>query len=382
MIYMRILFNGINLDSSGGLSVGRNLLRALDDLQSPHTIQVLVSDVSGLASDVNARNIEVIELQRRGPRLLWRVRDDLHRIPAECKRRAVDVCFSLGDLGPAHLSCPHVVLVHNPWLLYETADIAARLTHWERLIYREGYSRWFRRMCPGLAVATVQTPVVAKRLLARFPLAPHQVKVIPSACTVKPVVGEAEHPAPAAAGGPIQLLFLAQYYPHKNHAILPYLLLELARRKALHRFHFTLTISERNPRARRLLHDLRQFSSHVTNCGPLSEREVPHYLSSSHALFLPTLLETFGLVYLEAMACGTAILTSDRDFSRHVCGDYARFFEPTDAMQIADALLAFSEQSHDRAALRSRGARRLKRSFLGWNDVASAYLEMLEAAAG
>ena len=62
---------------------------------------------------------------------------------------------------------------------------------------------------------------------------------------------------------------------------------------------------------------------------------------SSSALFLPTLVESFGLIYLEAMKYGCPIITSDRDFSRWICGDLAMYFDPMDAISIANTIENF-----------------------------------------
>jgi glycosyltransferase involved in cell wall biosynthesis len=378
---MKILINGINLNSAGGRSLGRHLLAALDQESSTHQIVALVSNTSGLASQVSAQNVKLVEVARRGPRIVWRMLDDLYRIRDFCLRFRADVCFSLGDLGPLRLPCPHAVLVHNPWLLYDTTAIADKLTRQERLIYRRYYPWFFRRMCRTIAVATVQTPVMAERLLQAYPLAKSQVRVISSACTVRPDQQSPVSPPRAVTEHPhqVRLLFLAQFYPHKNHEILVPVLKELRRRKYSERFHFFLTISDDHPSAKKLLTRLGGFRSTVTNLGPLTPEQVRACLAGCHALFLPTLLETFGLVYLEAMACGTSVLTSDRDFSRYVCGDYAAYFEPTAPADIVDRLLAFAEQIPAEHVQKRRGAELLEHKFVSWNEVARSYLTMLES---
>ena len=379
---MRVLINGINLSSAGGKTLGRHLLRAFDDLASRHELIALVADVSGLAHEVPARNIELVEVKRRGPRMLWRMADDLFRIRAYCRRYRPDVCYSLGDIAPARLPCPHAVLVHNAWLLYDTADLAKRLSWRDRLVYRHYYPWFFRRMCRTVSAVTVQTPVVARRLLARYPLSQAQVRVIPSACTMHPRTAGQEPPAPsalAAHSDQIRLLFLARFYPHKNHEVLLPVLRELRRRQRLDRFHFFLTLSTQYSAVRKLLDRLAEFGPALTNLGPLPPQTVPQYLTHCHALFLPTLLETFGLVYLEAMACGTPVLTSDRDFSRYVCQDYASFFEPADPTDIVDQLLAFADRRPQPGDRQRRGRELLEHKFIGWDEVARSCLSMLES---
>ena len=56
-----------------------------------------------------------------------------------------------------------------------------------------------------------------------------------------------------------------------------------------------------------------------------------------HGLFLPSFLESFSSNYIEALSQKRLIFTSDRDFSREVCGDYAIYFEPFSALSIVSS---------------------------------------------
>jgi glycosyltransferase involved in cell wall biosynthesis len=55
---------------------------------------------------------------------------------------------------------------------------------------------------------------------------------------------------------------------------------------------------------------------------------------------LPSLYEGFGLTVLEAMACGTPVVASDRGALPEVLGDAGRLVDPLDRGAIGDAVLA------------------------------------------
>jgi glycosyltransferase involved in cell wall biosynthesis len=72
----------------------------------------------------------------------------------------------------------------------------------------------------------------------------------------------------------------------------------------------------------------------------------------------PSLVEGFGLPPLEAMACGTPVVTSDIPALRETAGDAAERVAPTDVEGLADALRRVLEDSDLRSHLREAGLRR------------------------
>jgi glycosyltransferase involved in cell wall biosynthesis len=74
----------------------------------------------------------------------------------------------------------------------------------------------------------------------------------------------------------------------------------------------------------------------------------------------PSLYEGFGLPPLEAMACGTPVVTSNVSSLPEVVGDAAILVDPYDAQSIADGILKVLHSSHLRADLRERGYARVR----------------------
>jgi D-inositol-3-phosphate glycosyltransferase len=59
-----------------------------------------------------------------------------------------------------------------------------------------------------------------------------------------------------------------------------------------------------------LRHEL-GLSDFVTFLGPLSQEELPYFYSAAEVVVVPSRYETFGLVALEAMACGAPVIATD-----------------------------------------------------------------------
>jgi glycosyltransferase involved in cell wall biosynthesis len=234
----------------------------------------------------------------------------------------------------------------------------------------------FRRCLAGLRDVIVQTPVMESRLTKRFSTRAARVHVIaqPVPRHVSETAGTPGRSPLALCEKPIRLLFLAAYYPHKNHAMLPSLVAELRARGLAGRAHIFVTLGERAPASLRTA--LMACADVITDLGPLTPDHVPQALADASALLLPTLLESYGLIYLEAMSCRLPILTSDRDFARWVCSDTALYFDPLDAGSIVDAIAALPDFART-TNLEQRARARLQQLPLSWAEVGTRFMEVL-----
>jgi glycosyltransferase involved in cell wall biosynthesis len=77
-----------------------------------------------------------------------------------------------------------------------------------------------------------------------------------------------------------------------------------------------------------------------------------HY---AEAFIIPSLYEGFGLPALEAMACGTPLLSSNRASLPEVGGDAALYFDASDVGQLADLMIRVATDGELRAGMVSRG---------------------------
>jgi len=103
--------------------------------------------------------------------------------------------------------------------------------------------------------------------------------------------------------------------------------------------------------------------------------------AGAEAFLFPSLAEGFGLPVLEAMACGTPVVTSRGTALSEVAGDAAILCDPTDPDSIGDALARVLEDVDLADALRRRGRDRASR--FTWErtarDTAACYAAALES---
>jgi glycosyltransferase involved in cell wall biosynthesis len=81
----------------------------------------------------------------------------------------------------------------------------------------------------------------------------------------------------------------------------------------------------------------------------VAEEDLAAVYSLAECFVLPSLVEGFGLPILEAMAAGTPVIASARSSLPEVGGDAALYFEPTDALGLAQKIRALAGDADLRA---------------------------------
>jgi glycosyltransferase involved in cell wall biosynthesis len=103
---------------------------------------------------------------------------------------------------------------------------------------------------------------------------------------------------------------------------------------------------------------------------------LPTLINQAIALVFPTLWEGFGLPVLEAMACGTPVITSNLSSLPEVAGDAALLINPYKTGEIAEAMEALATEAKLRSQLRDLGLKRA--SQFSWAKTGQATAEILQ----
>ena len=93
----------------------------------------------------------------------------------------------------------------------------------------------------------------------------------------------------------------------------------------------------------------------VQNLGYVPQADLPGIYSLATLFAFPSLYEGFGLPPLEAMACGTPVLTSCNSAMAEICGEAAWLVDPQEEEAIADGLACLLKDADKRAHLRQLG---------------------------
>jgi glycosyltransferase involved in cell wall biosynthesis len=115
---------------------------------------------------------------------------------------------------------------------------------------------------------------------------------------------------------------------------------------------------------------------HLT--GYVKDEHLPALLSLAEFLVYPSILEGFGFPILEAMACGTPVITSNVSSMPEISGDAAFLVDPLSVDSISNGINILSGDRELREELKRRGLERA--SCFSWRETALKTLEIYEKA--
>ena len=121
-------------------------------------------------------------------------------------------------------------------------------------------------------------------------------------------------------------------------------------------------------------------SDRIIFTGEIDDAALATLLSAADALVFPSLWEGFGLPAVEAMACGTPVLASDRGSLPEVVGDGGLYYDPEDVDALAAAAIRLLTEDGLHAALTERA--RAQAATFGWDKGAELAEQSFLAAAG
>jgi glycosyltransferase involved in cell wall biosynthesis len=126
----------------------------------------------------------------------------------------------------------------------------------------------------------------------------------------------------------------------------------------------------------------------VNACGPgreplftgyVADADLPDLYAGADLFVYPSLYEGFGLPVLEAMACGTAVVTSTTSSLPEVAGDAASLVEPTDVKALGETMLRLLQDPSAREELAAKGLARAKT--YSWERTARETIQVYERVA-
>jgi len=174
------------------------------------------------------------------------------------------------------------------------------------------------------------------------------------------------------------LLFLGGERPHKNLQGVVRAFSEALRQA---RLPHVLVLAGPPPRSAARLDALiaaLDLRDRIVRAGLIDEEDLPGLIAGADAFLYPTLYEGFGLPVVEAMACGTPVLTSSTSALQEIAGGYAALVDPMDLDAIARGIVTLATDEKVRSDLRELGKKRALD--FSWDKAAEKTLEAYQSA--
>lgn len=121
------------------------------------------------------------------------------------------------------------------------------------------------------------------------------------------------------------------------------------------------------------IHKLKLEKS-VVYIGYVSDEDTAPLICGATAFIFPSLYEGFGIPPLEAMACGTPVITSNVSSLPEVVGDGALLVDPYDVDDIYQKMKTLISNNNLREELVKKGIERA--SFFSWDNAATKLMEI------
>ena len=347
---MRIAIDALGISQpGGGRSATLNLLQPLLELDSENEYLVFVdAPEPALAGLANLRQMVAPTRHRFAVRLwaqaTW---------PRLLRRERVDLIHYTKNLTTGLNPCPAVVTVHDLTILvhpeiYPAVDV----------IYWRTIERYCLRHVDRIIAVSQVTALDLERFYA---ISSERIEVIYEGIDdVFGPVKEARIAAVRAKYGLPEsyLLHVGSISPKKNLSTLARAYGHLVQRGA---FAGPLVLVGRSywkkgDAALDACVAEQSDSGRIIRTGPVPQEDLPALYAGATCFVFPSLHEGFGLVPLEAMACGAPVIASRVGALQEVIGEVAVFVDdPTNERALADRLALVLADASWRQQLREQG---------------------------
>lgn len=337
------------------------LLRAL----APH----MGEDVLRLYLDAAPIPEFPLSQEQAGICVLPKTRFWTHRaLGRELRRRPPDVFFSPVTQLPLFCPCPAIVAVHDLAFFDFGGHFTFRQRHIARL--QAGYVARHATHLIADSQATVQD---IQRLLH---VPGHRVTVAPLGCSARfrRVSEETVRDLRARYTLPDKfILYVGRLQPRKNIARLIGAFAQTIQKRPDLPHHLVLA-GDKGWMEGPIFEAAKASSAQnrIRFLEYVPEEDLPGLISAADALALVSLWEGFGLPVVEAMACGTAVITSNCSSLPEVAGEAAALVNPYDVEEIGKALERVITDDDYRMDLQRRGLVQAAR--FTWDSTAQIFM--------
>ncbi len=339
-----------------------NLLRGLARVNTDDTFCVAAAHPEAVTSLIaGGRGFQIVPVSVNPLRRLLR---ELPALAARLRPDAVHVTYA----GPLFLPCPMTVAVHDVAYKRHPEWFSPR----DRLVLNAGVGLTVRK-----AKAVITISEFSKReIQAFYPVPASRIHVTPLAAAPQFDPADRSDAAIRTRYGIRKpyILAVGNLQPRKNLLRLIEAFSRLAVRQAF--VHDLVLVGQAQWRESEIGAMIRRLglTERVLATGYVADGDLPGLYRGANLFAYPSLYEGFGLTVLEAMACGTPVLTSNATAIPEVAGQAARLVDPLSVDALTEAMADLCAHPEQRAQWRQKGLAQARK--FTWDRTARQTLDI------
>ena len=367
---MKIVLNAHNLRAGGGKACAPKMLKALLEIAPKHDFLIFIPKGAGYPDFSTYPNVEAVYEAPSGLRRIYWFKKILY---PKIRQFSPDWVWTMGCLPLPGLNCRQSILFSDAHLLnYPFSHFGETGRSWLTAWCTYELKKYLiRKNINEVDRIYAQTQTARKRFEQTYNYPAEKIGLCPNTCSISPSDSLEMPEAMKPYRNRFRMLAVTIYAKYKN-------LDQIAR--MYHQFKdelkdtvFFLTTEAGNKpwRLRRLCDWVRKWKleEHFVFVGRQELDKLSNWYANCHALLLPTLLESFTAMYVEAMAYGSAILTSDLDFAHEICEDAALYFDPFSIESIKNKIIEIKTNEKLYQQIVERGRTRYQTHVRSWPEI-------------
>ena len=363
---MNVFINGVSSKVGGGKNILDNYINDLLTKETKNIYYFLTPEAEEYLK-YEAQHIKIVDVPN------WIKKGTLFFIlyfiflPKILKKYDIDVIINFADIViPSRVK--QIYFFDWPYAVFNEKYI------WEKMLMKDKIIRktkvfLIKKYISKTCVVLCQTETIKKRLLQRYKIKRILIQHTPISFPKKNNIVNLKINEEKT-----KLFYPANDSTHKNHHFivrlvrrihdlkLPYLIITTLESDVFNKIYGNLSTSAQ---------------SHVLNLGRIKLEDMPSVYNNIDYLFFPSLLETYGIPYIEAMYFGKPILASDLDFARDLCGNSALYFDPFKPDTVIDHLKILENNLELQSTIRYAGKEKLK-EIPTWSEIIEKYENLIE----
>jgi glycosyltransferase involved in cell wall biosynthesis len=333
---MKIAINALTIRHGGSLVALQKLLSGFVELRPAHEYHLIASSALRKAMPDDPKlHIHYFAWAERYQLLtvLWY----LIVLPFWLKRHQIDVLHSHTSYLPVFGVKRSALLLQDARFFVAERNCGTSSVERVSFLLKKGWAHLSVRIADAISV---QSNTQAASIAQSVPGTSAKIRVIRHGPGILDNILDCA-PLTLIPGRPLELIYVAYFWAHKNFSVLLRALRILHDRQIPVRLHLTLDLNR--PGVAELLSEAEKMgvADAIVNHGEVGAAAVTQLYRQSHLALFPSVCESFGFPQVEAMAFGLQLIAADTPVNREICQNAAIYFSPHDAARLADIIARF-----------------------------------------